>query len=101
MHIELSPEAIDLLLELSPGTARLCFRGLHSILRIPSPRKHVIRGFRAVDVLHASLRDYFLDLRRLGAWCLSLLSLDSALAHNALRFLASPFMERDWGGLCE
>ncbi|KAJ7289454.1 hypothetical protein C8J57DRAFT_1459451 [Mycena rebaudengoi] len=86
----LEPEEIDWLLELSRGTARLCLRGLHSILKIPPPRT---RYRKPVDVLHASLRDYFCDLSRSGVWCLSIPSFDSALAHQALRISASPFNE--------
>jgi hypothetical protein len=88
--LKLDPEEIDLLLDLSPGTSRLCLRGLHSVLNIPPPRTFY-RDY--VDVLHASLRDYFCDLSRSGVWCLSIPSFDSALAHQALRILASPFKE--------
>jgi hypothetical protein len=46
-----------------------------------------------VDVLHASLRDYFCDLGRSGAWCLALPSLDSMLAYHVIRILTSPCRE--------
>ncbi|KAJ7289442.1 hypothetical protein C8J57DRAFT_1628326, partial [Mycena rebaudengoi] len=89
----LDPEDIDLLLELSPGTARLCLRGLHSVLKIPPPRTLY---WSPVYVFHASLRDYFYDLSRSGVWCLSIPSFDSALAHQALRIFASPFNKNDF-----
>ncbi|KAJ7289460.1 hypothetical protein C8J57DRAFT_1628366 [Mycena rebaudengoi] len=88
----LEPEEIDLLLALSPGTACLCLRGLHSVLKI-SPLSRPRLGRKPVDVLHASLRDYFCDLSRSGAWCLSIPTFDSVLAHQALQILASPFDE--------
>ncbi|KAJ7235767.1 hypothetical protein C8J57DRAFT_1088693, partial [Mycena rebaudengoi] len=90
VYLQPDPEENDLLLDLSPGKARLCFRGLHSVLEIPPPQMPFRRG---LYVLHASLQDYFWDLGRSGARCLSLLSLKSALAHQALRILASPFKE--------
>ncbi|KAJ7289437.1 hypothetical protein C8J57DRAFT_431982 [Mycena rebaudengoi] len=89
----LDPEEIDLLLELSPGTARLCFRGLHSVLDIPLPQTRSLSSRRGLAVLHASLRDYFCDLGRSGAWFLSDPPLDLALAHRAVLLLASPFNE--------
>ncbi|KAJ7268634.1 hypothetical protein C8J57DRAFT_1469225 [Mycena rebaudengoi] len=92
--IQPNPEDIDLLLALSPGTARLCLRGLHSILRIPPPCRGRFRTRQVVDVLHASLHDYFLDSRRSGPWCLSLLSLHSAFAQNAVHVWVSPFKDR-------
>jgi hypothetical protein len=92
------PEEIDQLLELSQGTARLCLRGLYSVLKIP-PLSQPRLGRNPVDVLHASLRDYFFDLGRSGAWCLSIPSFDSVLAHQVLRILAAPFNENASVGL--
>jgi hypothetical protein len=75
--LEPDPEEIDLVLDLSPGTARLCLRGLHSVLKIPPPQMSYRKG---VNVMHASLQDYFYDVGRSGEWCLSLPSeLGSAL----------------------
>ncbi|KAJ7289486.1 hypothetical protein C8J57DRAFT_432435 [Mycena rebaudengoi] len=102
-QLMLDPEEIDLLLDLLPGTSRLCLRGLHSILAIPPPRT---LDLNPLNVLHASLRDYFFDVGRSGAWCLSIPSFDSVLAHQALRILASPFNESgptwpEWWLYCE
>ncbi|KAJ7289483.1 hypothetical protein C8J57DRAFT_1165338 [Mycena rebaudengoi] len=101
-QLPLYPEDIDWLLELSQGTARLCLRGLHSVLKIPPPGTQMFFP-NPVDVLHASLRDYFCDLSRSGVWCLSIPSFDSALAHHALCLVASSFKKssfRHERGLC-
>ncbi|KAJ7219688.1 hypothetical protein C8J57DRAFT_1595771 [Mycena rebaudengoi] len=94
LRLRLVPEEIDLLLVLSPGSARLCLRSLHSVLHIPAPQTRYLHRQRGVDVLHASLRDYLWDIDRSGALCVALPSLDSALAHHAACILASPFKER-------
>ncbi|KAJ7132387.1 hypothetical protein C8R44DRAFT_978009 [Mycena epipterygia] len=86
------PHEIDLLLDLPPGTARLTLHGLQSIIRIPSALTRISKR-QGVEVLHESLRDYFLDPDRSRSWCLWTHVLDSALAHHVVRCLVSPLKE--------
>lgn len=86
----LALEDTDLILNLSPGTARLCLRGLASILKIPPPIRPSWASYpKRVEVLHSSLHDYFHNRDRSGPWCLSSPPLDLALAHHVVRYLTA------------
>ncbi|KAJ7820858.1 hypothetical protein B0H13DRAFT_2129822 [Mycena leptocephala] len=83
-------EDTDLILNLSPGTARLCLRGLASILKIPTSVCPSWSLFpERVEVLHSSLLNYFHNRDRSGPWCLSSPPLDLALAHHIVRYLTA------------
>jgi hypothetical protein len=86
----LALEDTDLILNLSPGTARLCLRGLTSILKIPPPIRPSWGSYvKPVEVLHSSLYDYFYNRDRSGPWCLSSPLLDLAFAHHVARYLTA------------
>ncbi|KAF7357707.1 putative nwd2 protein [Mycena venus] len=59
----MTPEQIDMLWMLRPGTCRLALRGLHSLVYVPPPCTQFM-AWDGVEVLHASFRDYLCDERR-------------------------------------
>jgi hypothetical protein len=86
----MAAEEIDQFLALRPGACRLALRGLHSLFYVSpiSPTRHSGRG--RIYSLHASLRDFFYDMRRSGKWCISLPWLHSDYLHCLIRLLSSP-----------
>ncbi|KAJ7849438.1 hypothetical protein B0H13DRAFT_2088619 [Mycena leptocephala] len=97
----MTPEEIDMLWILRPGTCRLALRGLdssptgdesmrglHSLVYVPPPDTEFLE-WTGVDVLHASFRDYLCDERRSKRWCVATPALHSDYLHHLVKLLSS------------
>ncbi|KAJ6565932.1 hypothetical protein DFH09DRAFT_919263 [Mycena vulgaris] len=93
--LQMSPEDIDVLLDLRRGTCRLALRGLHSVLYVPPIET---RGGlrRHIRFLHASLPEYLGDVRRSGSWCILVPWLASDYLHCTIHLLSSPLTDSAW-----
>lgn len=85
----MTPEDMDIFLDLRQGTSRLALSGLHSVLKVPSIQP-IVGDKVSVEALHASLSDYLGDARRSGPWCISMPWLYFDYLYCTIRLLSLP-----------
>ncbi|KAJ7248311.1 NACHT domain-containing protein [Mycena rebaudengoi] len=78
---------IEQVLALKPGDVQLILRGLHSILRIPGPKKDNYQDER-ISVHHASFRDFLNDQSRSGEFYVGGLQHQVELGKSVLKALS-------------
>ncbi|KAF8143585.1 hypothetical protein K438DRAFT_1993721 [Mycena galopus ATCC 62051] len=94
-NFNLHPDALDQLLGLDHGDARLLLRGLHSVLKVPSDEPFHID---IISSYHASFFDFLENPRRSQNFYVGDLHHRMDLARSFLKLFAAGFKEQCLGG---
>ncbi|KAJ7642323.1 hypothetical protein DFH06DRAFT_1097587 [Mycena polygramma] len=90
----LDAPGVDELLDLEPGDTDLILRPLHSVVRMPSPRK------RALEVYHASFADFLVNKERSSIFHVGSQEHHIRLTSSILKALAFTYEQRGDIAIC-